>query len=384
MAGRKRKHNPNIPIHIDQSKLPNCVYWDKSGTGRWYISYFDSDLGKQKTKTIADSKATLSELHKIVEEFNGVSNDTLNFLIEEFKKSIQYKQTAKETQTKYAYGARLAAEFPAKNGKPLGVAPLARFTAPTVQKLIDSIAVQNGPTAARHCKSFLTRAFRWGNVRGYCGIDAVTGLQLPKERKKRVLPELDAYERIISFAKDRAQITSRRKGALPPYLWCVIEICYLCRLRGIEAITLTDANETDLGVNTNRRKGSRDNIVSWTPRLREAWDGAKLARQQRRDRNKLPTPARKEDRWLFISDDNFHLRKSSLDGAMQRLMDEAIEAGVITKEQRFSLHPVKRRGVTDTAGNRADKQTASGHKDEKMLDIYDMELPVVMPAEPKK
>jgi hypothetical protein len=66
---------------------------------------------------------------------------------------------------------------------------------------------------------------------------------------------------------------------------------------------------------------------------------------------------------------------------MDRLMSEAIDAKIITQEQRFTLHPVKRRGVTDTKGNRSDKQTASGHKDEKMLDIYDMELSEVPTSE---
>jgi hypothetical protein len=49
-----------------------------------------------------------------------------------------------------------------------------------------------------------------------------------------------------------------------------MEIGYLCRLRGIETITLTDKNGLEEGVLTNRRKGSRDNIVRWTPRLRAA------------------------------------------------------------------------------------------------------------------
>ncbi|MDR5896344.1 hypothetical protein [Larsenimonas suaedae] len=40
-----------------------------------------------------------------------------------------------------------------------------------------------------------------------------------------------------------------------------MELAYLCRLRGIEVITLTDANHLAEGVMTNRCKGSRDNIV---------------------------------------------------------------------------------------------------------------------------
>ena len=53
-------------------------------------------------------------------------------------------------------------------------------------------------------------------------------------------------------------------------------------------------------------------------------------------------------------------------------------------EQRFTLHGLKHRGVTDTKGSRKRKQKASGHKSEGMVDLYDHEVPVVEPAAPKK
>ena len=37
MGGRKRKVNPAIPKHIDQSRLPAGIYFDASGGGRWYV-----------------------------------------------------------------------------------------------------------------------------------------------------------------------------------------------------------------------------------------------------------------------------------------------------------------------------------------------------------
>lgn len=73
----------------------------------------------------------------------------------------------------------------------------------------------------------------------------------------------------------KAQLKRGEKGACSRYLWYVMEIGYLCRLRGIETITLTEENELKEGVLTNRRKGTRDNIVPWAPRLRAAWDAAK-------------------------------------------------------------------------------------------------------------
>ncbi|MBC3957712.1 integrase [Pseudomonas sp. DOAB1067] len=71
------------------------------------------------------------------------------------------------------------------------------------------------------------------------------------------------------------------------------------------------------------------------------------------------------------------LRKSSLDTAWQRFIKSAIEDGTITAEQRFGLHDLKRQGITDTAGNRADKQEASSHRDGAMMDVYDLSVPVV-------
>ena len=35
MAPRNRKHNPTIPAHIDQAKIPRGIYWDATGRGRW-------------------------------------------------------------------------------------------------------------------------------------------------------------------------------------------------------------------------------------------------------------------------------------------------------------------------------------------------------------
>ena len=36
-AGRPRKVPANLPAHIDYAKVPKGIYWDASGTGRWYV-----------------------------------------------------------------------------------------------------------------------------------------------------------------------------------------------------------------------------------------------------------------------------------------------------------------------------------------------------------
>lgn len=58
----------------------------------------------------------------------------------------------------------------------------------------------------------------------------------------------------------------------------------------------------------------------------------------------------------------------------------AVEAKVIAEDDRFSLHGLKHRGITDTKGSKRKKKQASGHKTDSALNIYDHDVPVVMPA----
>lgn len=159
-----------------------------------------------------------------------------------------------------------------------------------------------------------------------------------------------------------------------------MEIAYLCRLRGIEVITLTDANALKEGILTNRRKGSRNNIVTWTPRLCSAWDAAIAMRTRIWEKRKTVVNLAPDQRPIIVNSGGRPLSKSELDTAWQRFITAAIEDGVLTEDQRFSLHDLKRKGITDTPGNRADKQLASGHRDGAMLDVYDLSVPTVKPS----
>ncbi|MEO6104301.1 MAG: hypothetical protein ABIP44_11800 [Pseudoxanthomonas sp.] len=44
---------------------------------------------------------------------------------------------------------------------------------------------------------------------------------------------------------------------------------------------------------------------------------------------------------------------------MAAVMVAAVAAGVITAEERLGMHTLKRRGITDTEGNRHEKEQAS-------------------------
>ena len=51
-------------------------------------------------------------------------------------------------------------------------------------------------------------------------------------------------------------------------------------MRSIKVVQLTDAHASEQRLYISRAKGSNDNIVNWTPRLKSAWDAALAVRSQ--------------------------------------------------------------------------------------------------------
>ncbi|ROZ80932.1 integrase [Pseudomonas neustonica] len=376
--GRKRKHNPHIPAHIDQAALPNGVYFDHRGEGCWYRLSFN-EAGRRTRQNICGSKITLSELHRLIEDIEGIDTASLDYLFAEFHGSDQFKQLSLKSRKDYEYCRDVLAVFPTKLDQPLGKLAVRRFTAPMIQRIIDKLA-DSGPSKAAHCLRYLRRVMQWGRNRGYLDDNPAKGLEAPKERKQRRLPDTQVMNALIQRAQQRGQLSRGQLGACSPYLWIVMELSYLCRLRGIETITLTDANERPEGILTNRRKGSRDNIVGWTPRLQNAWNAAKAIRAQTWEKRKTAVNLQPSRRPIIVGTSGRALSKSGLDTAWQRFITAAIEDGVLTPEQRFGMHDFKRKGITDTKGTRADKQQASGHKDQAMMDVYDLSVPTVRPS----
>jgi len=373
---RKRKPNPHIPAHIDQAALPAAIYFDQRNAGVWYTLHYD-ETGKQRRRNVAPADVTLAELHQIMEHTSGVDRGTLRFVCDQFHLSDRYKKLTPNTHADYCYSRDVLLGIPTRLGKPLGELQVKKFTPALVQRIVDRLADEGTPSKAAHALRYLRRVLQWGRNRGYLESNPALGIEAPVERKRRRLPAHQAMEDLIDRALAFGRLARNEKGGCPEYLSYVMEISYLCRLRGIETITLTDAHELPEGVMTNRRKGSRDNIVRWTPRLRAAWEGAKAYRSKVWVRKATVVPIRADRRYLIVASHGGPLRKSSLDTAWQRFITSAIEDGTITAEQRFGLHDLKRRGITDTAGTRADKQEASGHRDEAMMDVYDLSLPLV-------
>lgn len=238
----------------------------------------------------------------------------------------------------------------------------------------------NGPTAANGCLKYIRIISKWGKKRGHC--KELLGLYVDKAKKRKLrrLPDSQILDTLIEFSRERGARKSRTKDSCAPYLWCALIIGYELRARGFETNKLTDADLSDIGLRNIRGKGSRTNITEWNQILKNAKDFLIQRRKQIWGKKNYPIPVQPSDRFLFVTETGDPLARSSLDSAYKRLINLAIKEGIMTSEQRFGMHGLKRRGTTDTRGTRAEKQEATGHKSEGMMEIYDFSEAIVKPV----
>jgi hypothetical protein len=404
--GRPRKFNSSIPAHIDQSQLPKGIYWCRSGRGSWYVFVIDPDTGVRNTKVVAGPKARLSVLRAIAGVWpRDHVRGTVGWVMARFEESTDFAALAESTRRLYRYCAKVAQEYHIHNGRGASLDTLFvdRLRLPVIQGVIETIAKGRNesapgaadaqspyPAKANHLLRYLHRLFAWGRRHGHCQTNPAAGTKRVPVQPRSGMPTRAAYDAVLKFAQTRGALTPPAAGVpsagpLAPYLWPLMEIKYLCRMRSIEVQALTDAHASEQGIYVARRKRSHDNIVLWSPRLRAAWDAAVAVRASIRARrsNRFHRPPSPEQRFIFVTNDLAQLSKGALSSAWAQMMRLAVEEGIITREQRFTLHGLKHRGVTDTSGSRRRKQIASGHQTEAMVQLYDHDVPVVLPASPE-
>jgi site-specific recombinase XerD len=351
-----------MPAHIDQTKIPKGAYWSRADRV-WYT--FITLGAKKCRRKLAGPDAKLSDLHRLLEAVEGIKTGTLGWLCDMFHATDKFKVLAAKTREDYEAQRRLVTTYKTKVG-PLGELLLSGITSPFLVRVFDNIA-KDYPSKSNHLLRYMRRVFSWALPRGYCASNPAKGIEQAVERKRRRLPDTAVHNAIVEYA--RANFSD--------YLWIVMELAYLCRLRGIEVLTLTDAHERPNGIETNRRKGSNDSMVMWSPRLTAAWQAARARRDRIWRATGTPHPMKPQDRLLLVNAKGKPITRGALNTIWQNMMIKAVAANIITVDQRFGSHDLKRRGITDTAGSKAEKKAAGGHKSDAMLDIYDMSVPEV-------
>jgi hypothetical protein len=381
--GRPRQFSPTAPAHIDQRQLPPDCYWQPRDRC-WYAR-------KGGYKRLGGPDATLAELHAAVELHHEGGNEdvvygSVAWLHGRFQKSDKWKSLSGATQRDYDACLRALARVKTKIGTADRLL-VNRLDKVVVQLLVDAIGRET-PSMANHVKRWLQRLFKWGMARGHMKDrpNPAAGLEAPQERAEVKMPTPRALAAVTALARDRGAQTAHTRGSVAHYLWPFIVLAYRCRMRSIEVLTLTEADNVGTGILARRRKGSKHNITGWPeldptwPKgeksdLREAWDAALARRDLIWERTRTPTPLRAEDRRVLVTEEGRPIEYDSVATAWRRLMTIAIKEGIIDREERFTPHGLKHRGITDSE-NKAD----GGHVDPRMIARYDHEVPVVAPA----
>lgn len=366
--GRPRKFDPSIPAHIDQRKIPKGVYWD-ARYRFWYTKVNRSSL------PIAKEKATLADLHTAIERIHADGRGTLGWLMSAFEESNDFKALSPATQRDYRWCRSIVVAYQGKNGTTLSTVPTQTLSQPIFRTLLDRFQSEGAPAKGNHVLRYLRRTFSWGIEFGHCKENPARGVKALKEKGRFKMPTPAALTAVLAFAQERGQLTAHAEGSVSPYLWPFIVIAYRCRLRKVEVVTMKEGQIDDIGIITDRRKGSLDNHVRWSDDLREAVAALRQHRDTTWAKRKAPIPMRHADRPLFVTITGSTVSESTLDSAWARLMEAAIEEGIITPEERFTPHGLKHRGITDSAD-----KGSGGHVTEKMRRRYDHEVPVVEPA----
>jgi site-specific recombinase XerD len=330
------------------------------------LKYKDGE--KYRSKRLAGPNATLTDIYQAVDAQKNSTITTFCTLSNDFQKSPLWRRLSILTQRDYLDCHAKICNTPGTK-YPLGDAPISAWTVGTVRQYRDKRS-ESSMSRANKELAYIKRIFSWAYEYEKIKTNIAQGVKKLTIKPRQHYAEDKDYDYLLQHAKNSGYWYA-------PYC---MELAYRCRMRLSEVLDLTDANALDDGLLIKRRKGSRDNIVKWTPQLQKLWTDATAQRNKILDDRNQPHPIKASDRYLFISArTGDRIQTNSLKTAMDRIGDQAeLEAKRTgTDFVRFTFHDLKRKGVSDATG---DKLEASGHRTASMLNIYDVKLKTVEPS----
>lgn len=349
MAPRRREQHAKLPNGIRPDALPAYVYWDKTGNGRWiWRPPTDAD-GKRRSYRLGGKGLTLRQLWDAYYAISAEPPaDTLRDLVRAFEQSPDWQDLAQSTRRDYRFCAKHILAEHTKAGQPVATTRPSDWTPGAVRAYVDRRG-ETSRSRANHELRYLRRLFGWAYERDQLPSNPARGVKCLKQ------PPRQRYVTPGEYAAFLAE-----HGPRYPYLVPVAELAYLCRLRLSEVLDIRRADIRDDGLFAKRRKGSKDAVTEWTPRLRAAVDCALSLHGTIASVYLIPSPTRGR------------MGESTVQTAWQRAQRDWAAAG----NQRFTMHDLKRAGISDAEG---DKLAASGHRTAAMLRVYDV-LPARAPA----
>lgn len=362
------RSSKNLPTHIMADKLPERVWFNASGQGRWMLTYYD-DLGKKHAKYLCGPKSTMPEIWQAAESQKVKTIDTFATLTEEFKQTHMWQKLSSSTKKDYDNCQLSITTRDTSTGK-LGDVPLSKWTIGLIRKYRDKRAEESESRANKEL-AYIKRIFSWAYE--YEKVKANPALGI----KKISIPPRQHY----AEDRDYHYLLNAAKQSGYWYVQYAMELAYLCRMRMSEVLDLTDENERPEGLLIRRRKGSRTNITEWSPRLKVAWTALKQKRSKIMADRKQPLPINANRRFLIISERTGNkIDVSSLQTAIQRIGAAAKHQAEIdgVEYTPFTFHDLKRKGISDTPKD--ERQASAGHRSAGMMNVYDVATDIVKPT----
>lgn len=362
-----KRSSKNIPAHINADKLPDRVWFNISGAGKWMLNYYD-EFHERKTKRICGAEATLAEIWQATEAQQIKTIATFATLSLEFQQTHAWNKLSQLTQKDYLYCRQAIITRDTSTGK-LGDVPLNKWTVGLIRKYRDKRA-EHSESRANKELSYIKRIFSWAYEYEKIKINPATGIKKLSIPPRQHYAEDRDYYYMLNIAKQSGYY----------YVYHAMELAFLCRMRLCEVLSMNDAQELENGLLIKRRKGSRTNIAGWNDRLRAIWDDLRQKRAAILQDRRQPSQIRAEDRYLFISEHtgdpiNDHTFKTAWQRVMKMAEERAKKEGV--EFTRFTFHDLKKKSISDFDG---DKMAASGHRTHSMVNLYDLSIITVPPT----
>ena len=330
--GRQRatKQDQRLPPYVYRKARLNLVEFRQYlGKGLFGKSvYLRGDDGECLPFT-----ATVAEIHRAYAKHTNAApvERTLAWLLEAYFKSPRATRLAPKTLMNYRHYEKAICASPLSNGRTFGEVPLPKLSRPMIAKYRDSMTATQ--QANRHLQ-FLSAVFNWGLEQGYVMDNAAQGVSKnPAPPRDRYVTDWE-YRLALSLA--------------PDWLCAAMQIAYLCRARRGEVLALPPSALTPDGLLIKRSKGSKTEVIQYSPELTAALDLA-------RGHNRATICG-----FVIHNADGSPIKESAFNSAWRRLMKKFKEEG----GNPFPFHDLKAAGYSDAPAEGA------GHKSAKMHDVY--------------
>lgn len=318
----------------------------KTHKGRYvYVPYLGKGQRGQEIVLGKVDQMTRGEVWQRYEEVAGVrGNLNLCKLLDQFMLSPDFLSLAPRTQRDYGRYYDIITDKSTGSGV-FGDVYIEQVTIGVIQRYLDKRADEGAPVAGNKEVGFLSAAFSWARRRELVKDNPCIGVKKNPKGRRQHVPTEQEYQTALALAS-------------PAYLPLLMELAYLCRLRKNEVLILDRSRIEEKGLRVYRGKGSKGGLILWSPRLRKVVDDclAMPLKIHPIDPAKVPLIHDKSGSPLTIG---------AIDSAWRRLNSKMKAAG----HKPFWIHDLKRKAVSDFEG---DKLKASGHRDPKMLEIYDV------------